>query len=280
MTSSLAIGDFARATHLSIKSLRNYHRLGLLEPAEVDEFSGYRRYTTDQIPTAQIIRRFRDLDMPLEQIGAVLSAPDLPARSELIARHLGRLEQELARTQSAVASLRGLLEGPARVPEIKHRHDPAVDAAAISGVVASDDLGPWFQGAIGELRAVLTAQEGGAAGAVEAGPPGAVIATEFFAQERGEITVYVPTSVPIRTVGRVIRLTIPAQELATIVHCGPHDDIDRSYGALATHVADRTLAVNGPIRERYLTFRHDTADETAWRTEIGWPIFDTGPTPA
>ena len=75
MTSSFAIGDFARATHLSIKSLRNYHRLGLLEPAEVDEFSGYRRYTTDQIPTAQIIRRFRDLDMPLEQIGAVLSAP-------------------------------------------------------------------------------------------------------------------------------------------------------------------------------------------------------------
>ena len=144
-------------------------------------------------------------------------------------------------------------------------------------MVASEDLGPWFQGAIGELRAVLAAQEGGAAGA---GPPGAVIATEFFAQERGEITVYVPTSVPIRTVGRVMRLMIPAQELATIVHYGSHDDIDRSYGALATHVADRTLAVDGPIRERYLTFRHDTADETAWRTEIGWPIFDTGPTPS
>jgi DNA-binding transcriptional MerR regulator len=272
MTSSLAIGDFARATHLSIKSLRNYHRLGLLEPAEVDESSGYRRYATDQIPTAQIIRRFRDLDMSLEQIGEVLRAPDPARRNELIARHLAQLETELVKTQSAVASLRTLLEGPARVPDIKHRYDPATNAAAISGPVALDDLGPWFQGAIGELRAFLAAQD-----VAPAGPPGAVIASAFFTDEFGELTVYVPASVPIRPVGRVVQATIPAQELATIVHHGSHDDIDRSYGALATYVSDGTLAVDGPIRERYLVFRHDTRDETNWLTEIGWPIFDTGP---
>jgi DNA-binding transcriptional MerR regulator len=273
MTTSLAIGDFARATHLSIKALRNYHRLGLLEPAEVDEFSGYRRYATDQIPTAQIIRRFRDLDMPLEQIGAVLGAPDPARRGDLIAEHLTRLEAELVRTQSAVASLRSLLEGPGRAPDIRHRRDPAADSAEISGLVTVDDLGPWFQGAIGELQAVLAAQD-----VTAAGPPGAVIGSEFFADERGELTVYVPVASPIRPVGRVTRTTIPAQELATIVHSGSHDDIDLSYGALATYVSERTLAVDGPIRERYLVFRHDTRDETAWRTEIGWPIFDTGPT--
>ena len=71
----LAIGDFSRATHLSVKTLRHYHRLGLLTPAEVDPDSSYRRYSTEQIPTAQVIRRFRDLDMPLDQIGAVLEHP-------------------------------------------------------------------------------------------------------------------------------------------------------------------------------------------------------------
>ena len=59
MPSSLAIGDFSRATHLSVKTLRHYHRLGLLVPAEVDPDSSYRRYSTEQIPTAQVIRRFR-----------------------------------------------------------------------------------------------------------------------------------------------------------------------------------------------------------------------------
>jgi DNA-binding transcriptional MerR regulator len=61
MDHALAIGDFSRATHMSIKTLRHYHRVGLLEPAQVDPFTGYRRYTAAQIPTAQVIRRFRQL---------------------------------------------------------------------------------------------------------------------------------------------------------------------------------------------------------------------------
>ena len=82
MRSSLAIGDFSRATHLNIKTLRHYHRIGLLEPAYVDPDTGHRRYGTDQIPTAQVIRRFRSLDMPLEEIHAVITTPDLAARNE------------------------------------------------------------------------------------------------------------------------------------------------------------------------------------------------------
>ena len=104
MSGSLTIGDFSRATFLSVKTLRHYHRVGLLEPSDVDPGTGYRRYTSDQIPTAQVIRRFRDLDMPLDDIGSVLQAPDQTIRSQLIAAHLTRLEQGLADTQHAVAS--------------------------------------------------------------------------------------------------------------------------------------------------------------------------------
>lgn len=108
MAAPLTIGDFSRATFLSVKTLRHYHSVGLLEPADVDEYTGYRRYTVDQIPTAQVIRRFRDLDMPLEGIRAVIQAPDQSTRGRLIAAHLARLEQGLADTQRAVASLRDL----------------------------------------------------------------------------------------------------------------------------------------------------------------------------
>jgi DNA-binding transcriptional MerR regulator len=117
----MTIGDFSRATHLSVKTLRHYHRVGFLAPADVDTETGYRRYTTDQIPTAQVIRRFRDLDMPLDQIHAVLEASDLSARNELISAPLASLEQDLARTQSAVASLRNLLARPSAVGPVSHR---------------------------------------------------------------------------------------------------------------------------------------------------------------
>ena len=84
MHRSLAIGDFSRATLLSIKTLRHYQRIGLLDPAGVDPGTGHRRYTADQIPAAQVIRRLRSLDMPLEEISAVISAADLGTRNDLI----------------------------------------------------------------------------------------------------------------------------------------------------------------------------------------------------
>jgi DNA-binding transcriptional MerR regulator len=268
---SLSIGDFSRATHLSIKTLRHYHDRGLLVPSEVAPGTGYRRYTTSQIPAAQVIRRFRDLDMPIEQIRAVLDAPDLRARNQLISAHLTRLEHDLARTQGAVASLRDLLADPADLAPISHRKVPAVLAAAITSVISTAETGPWFSGALGELYATLEAS-----GVTPAGPSGGCYATELFAEDKGEATVFVPTRTLIPLVGRVAPRTIPAVELAVIVHSGSHDDADRSYGALAAYVADHALQVDGPVREYYLVYRRDTADESAWRTEIGWPVFSTG----
>jgi DNA-binding transcriptional MerR regulator len=63
-------------------TLRYYHRVGLLEPADVDPDTGYRGYDTDQIPAAQIIRGFRNLDMPVEEVKQVLAAPDIQTRNE------------------------------------------------------------------------------------------------------------------------------------------------------------------------------------------------------
>src|SRR6266566_4943311 len=55
----VTIGDFSRASHLSVKTLRHYHEVGLLEPSEVDPHNGYRYYSEEQIPLAQVIRRLR-----------------------------------------------------------------------------------------------------------------------------------------------------------------------------------------------------------------------------
>jgi DNA-binding transcriptional MerR regulator len=270
VTSSLAIGDFSRATHLSIKTLRYYHRVGLLEPAEIDRQSRYRRYAIGQIPTAQVIRRFRDLDMPLEEIQAVLSAPDVVRRNELISAHLARMERDLARTQGAVAALRQLLDGPPVASSISHKSVGPEEAVAIVEVVDAGDLLPWFEGALGELYATLRAQN-----VVPAGPSGGVFSNDLFTEERGQSTIFVPTQVPVRPVGRVRGAVVPGVELATILHSGPHTDIDRAYGSLASYVAEHALAIDGPIREYYLVGPHDTAEEPAWRTEIGWPIFPT-----
>jgi DNA-binding transcriptional MerR regulator len=267
---TLTIGDFSRATHLSVKMLRHYHDIGLLEPADVDPYTGYRRYGTTQIATAQVIRRFRDLDMPLEEIHAVLSAPDPQARSRLISAHLARLEASLARTQDAVATLRGLLERPPAAAPVRHRHAAAVSAAAITEVVDRASVLAWYQEALRELHATLAAQH-----ITAIGPGGGIYQTEIFTDELGEATIFLPCQAPPPPAGRITMLDVPAVELATVTHAGPHTGIDLAYGALAAYVTTHALAVDGPVREYYLIGPIDTPDQAAWRTEIGWPIFET-----
>jgi DNA-binding transcriptional MerR regulator len=87
MRAGLSIGDFSQITHLSVKTKRRYHEAALLQPAEVDPHTGYRYYATTQVPTAQVIRRFRELGMPVRE---VLTTSDPRARSALIAAHLER----------------------------------------------------------------------------------------------------------------------------------------------------------------------------------------------
>jgi DNA-binding transcriptional MerR regulator len=271
MSTSFSIGDFSRATHLTVKTLRHYHEAGLLLPASVDPRTGYRRYTAEQISLAQIIRRFRSLDMPMNEIHAVLATSDPAARNELIAAHLRRLEAELSRTQDAVASLRDLLEHPVKDLRVERRRIEEAPAAAIRETVRSKDALSWFFGAMAELHATVTAQKLAATGVT-----GGIFANALFAHGRGEATLFIPCRRAVRSTGRVSGCLIPQTEIATLVHQGSYSNVDLTYGALATYVARHALPVHGPIREYYHCGPQDTADENAWRTEIGWPIFHTG----
>jgi DNA-binding transcriptional MerR regulator/effector-binding domain-containing protein len=269
---ALTIGDFSRMTHLSAKTLRHYHRVGLLEPAHIDPSNGYRYYTTDQVATAQVIRRFRDLDMPIDTVRAVLAAPDVSTRNALIGAHLDRLQAQLKGTQAAVTSLQHLLEQPESSQSIEYRSVPAVLTVAISATVERHEIGSWWSAAFVELYEVLRAS-----GVEPAGAGGGLYASELFADESGDATVFVPLETAPPGVGRVRPLLVPAAELAIAVHTGPDDDIDLTYGALGKHVTERALGVDGPVREYYVVAAIDTPEAAKWRTEIGWPIFRTTP---
>jgi DNA-binding transcriptional MerR regulator/effector-binding domain-containing protein len=279
MATMLTIGDFSRMTHLSVKALRHYHDLGVLEPAAVDPFTGYRSYDTSQVGSAQVIRRLRDLGMPLDSIAAVLAAPDLEARNREIAAHLARMERQLEQTQASVAALRALLTGPAVRPAIELRAIPAVTALAVREVVDAAELTEWGAGAFEALAQALTA-----AGLTAAGPYGALYPGDFFELERSEITVFLPVTsdgggpggAGLDRAGRVRLLEIPAVEAAVAVHQGAFSEIDRTYGAVGAVVAERAIGVDGPIREYYLVSSADTDDVAKHRTEVCWPVFRTG----
>jgi DNA-binding transcriptional MerR regulator len=280
----LTIGDFSRMTHLSVKALRHYHDVGVLEPASIDPFTGYRSYEAAQLPAAQVIRRLRDLGMPLDGIKAVLSAPDVETRNAEITAHLARMERQLAQVQSSVAALRALLSGPAERLPVEVRAIPMVTALAVVEMVTVPDFEEWLMGVFGSLSDALAA-----CGLRQAGCFGALYPGDFFELERAEVTVFLPVEVTTGAgsgdpagsgalagpgPGRVRLTEIPAVDAAVAVHEGSVADIDRTYAALGTEVAERVIGVDGPIREYYLTGFSDP-DESTHRVEVCWPVFRT-----
>jgi effector-binding domain-containing protein len=68
---------------------------------------------------------------------------------------------------------------------------------------------------------------------------------------------------------------IPGAEYALAVHEGAFANLDQTYGALGTYVAEREIGLRGTIRENYIvTFEH-TDEQSAHRTEVCWPVFHT-----
>ena len=110
MDDVLSIGRFARLSGLSIGALRHYDELGLLVPAEVDRWTGYRRYRRAQLDRARSIARLRELELPLDEMAAVLDSPDELGRLAALDRHRLRIEARVARGQHVLHHIRGLID--------------------------------------------------------------------------------------------------------------------------------------------------------------------------
>lgn len=159
MRAGLTIGEFATLTHLSVRTLRRYHAAGLLEPAAVDPHTGYRYYSPDQIPPAQVIHRLRELDVPLAEVKAILATDDPRERTDLIAGHLRRLEEALDRTRGVVVALRQLLRPGDPILRVELCSVPARTVAAIGADVPLEQSVRWYDAAMAEFDAAYPARE-------------------------------------------------------------------------------------------------------------------------
>jgi DNA-binding transcriptional MerR regulator len=269
MATLLSIGEFSRMTHVSVKALRHYHDLGLLCPARIDPSSGYRFYATAQAPSAQLIRRFRDLGMPLDQVKVVLTATDPAVRDEVIGSHLRSMERQLEQTKTAVASLRQLLEGDgggASALDVAFRTSTSASALLVSARVGWNEAFEWLPDTLADLRRQL-----GSDADLRGGPDGALYSAEFFESHIGEVTAFIPLSASAGHVGGFLP---DAGPVAVAVHRGSLGELDRTYTALGGFVAEQGLGskTRTAIRENYLVGRFDTDNEHALVTELCWPV--------
>ena len=267
----LRIGDFSRASSLSVKALRAYHEAGLLVPADVDPRTGYRSYSVAQLTDAAIIRRLRLLDVPLEDIGVVLEARDPAVTKKVLGDHGAVLQDRLAVMQRAIDELQGVLDTPALHTPVHRRHEPAFTVLTLTGTVSEATWIEFLDRAFAALSEAVAAS-----GPVVAGPFGGCYPT-LLDDDAQEVVAFVPVAAaplippPSRSAGVQVG-ELPATEVAVIAHHGAYDDMDDTYRNLGAWVAEHAEPADLPVRELYVVGRADTDDRDELRTELCWPL--------
>jgi DNA-binding transcriptional MerR regulator/effector-binding domain-containing protein len=266
---------FSRASSLSVKALRAYHEAAILVPAQVDGRTGYRSYTIDQLGDAAVIRRLRDLDLPLEQVREVLHARDPELTRRVLARHAVAMQARLAETERIVAELQSGVAPTTHTP-VHVRDEPAVHTVRIAGTVADDAWAAWLTWAFGRLARVLAD-----AGVAPAGSAVGLYVPEIADDGPQPVEAALPVPAPFAVPAGEAEVgfgEVPAARAAVLVHAGSYDDIGDTYRALGAWVARHAEPTGQRIREWYVVGPDEAADPTAWRTEIAWPI-TAGPEP-
>lgn len=124
----LSIGEFAARTQLTRKALRIYEQSGLLRPVSVDQCSGYRRYSPQQVPTGRIVALLRGADLSLAAIESVIAevstgAESACARLEVL---LDGIERDHRGRRLVIRHVQSILrKEPDPMFEIKTRETPA-----------------------------------------------------------------------------------------------------------------------------------------------------------
>ncbi len=163
----MSIGEFARRSRLSPKALRLYDELGLLDPARVDDDSGYRYYSASQLDRAGLIAALRQLQIPLAEIKLIVSLePD--AAAQRIGAHWSATEIQHAARRDLARYLIDHLQGKRlAMYEVATRDIPARSVLSVKRSVKGIDAA-WAFGKefISILRNHDLPRMGGRAGAV------------------------------------------------------------------------------------------------------------------
>ncbi|BAN03710.1 MerR family transcriptional regulator [Ilumatobacter coccineus] len=271
----MSIGMFSRASLVSVKALRSYHEQGLLVPDSVDPSSGYRSYRVSQLADAVIIKRLRDLDVPLRDIAEIVGARDPDVTKKVIAEHEADMRRRLDEVTRIVDELQEAIDRPSLHTPVHVRDEAATHALAFSGFVDESDYATFLDGAYAALFAAVDMSGAIPTGSGSARYPAAVDTDQEPVEAYVPIAAPIPIPSGVHDTGVVLTL-IPAATCAVATHIGGYDTIGDTYRLLGAWVARHATSADLPVREHYVVSTdpdtHELLPPEQLRTEICWPI--------
>jgi DNA-binding transcriptional MerR regulator len=269
------IGDFSKICQVSIKSLRHWDEIGLLTPAYIDPFTGYRYYAIEQLEQINRIVALRGLGLSLKETARLLD--EAVSVSEI--RGMLRLKEAELRQQIDAAQQQ-LVMVETRLQQIDHEgkmpdYEVTLKVAEPQRVVTLREIMPDFRVLVDRIMAVYAVRDEVAARAIS--PVTAVFHDVNFDQTDVDVELAFAVQPGFRSAIQLAddcRLTLgelPGVELlACTIFRGRWLSLATGYMNLGRWIHDNGYEIVGPSREIFHHIGPD-ADETTV-TEMQFPV--------
>ncbi|MDP4092336.1 MAG: MerR family transcriptional regulator [Bacillota bacterium] len=267
----IKIGDFARLNKVTVKTLRYYDSLGLLQPEKVDNASGYRYYSTNQMIRLDRINILKYAGFSLDEISLILNK-DLDPKQFLMLLELKHAEitDNIKKEQEKLSRVKDLIymyeQGIYSIKydiEIKPI-EPMLVATIRETIPAYSEQGRLWK----ELMEHIIKHNG------EAVPPFMTIYHNSGPNEESvDAEVIKPIVGELPETDRIkVRILEGIVEMASLVHKGAFESLHLAYKTLLDWIERNNYEIIGSPRELYHKYdwKSDYSNDNI--TEIQFPV--------
>lgn len=265
------IGDFAKLNKVTVKTLRYYDSLGLLQPENVDTFTGYRYYSASQMPRLNRILALKDIGFSLDEIALVLDKNlDLEQIQTLMelkhAEICGKISAEQERL-SRIEALMKICNQEAYVMKydiVKKSIEPVRVASLRDIILSYSEQGHLWR----ELSEHIQKNN------AKIVPPCMAIYHDPGYKEEGiDAEVIEPIIGDISETDRIkVKVLEGVKEMACVVHEGSFQTLHMAYNAISQWIEENGYEIIGSQRELYLKGEWITNNPDEYVTEIQFPV--------
>lgn len=268
----LKIGDFSKLTQISIRMLRYYDEFGLLKPASVDEFTGYRYYSVNQLAVANKISSLKAMGFSLAEIAKIISQHENKAAvlEFLETRRIEALSQleDAKRRITLIETAAERIRKDEKTMEysVAIKDFPQMYAASVRKVIPTyNDEGMLWQ-ILREETKDMNLQFDSSSLCM------ALFYDEGFKEENVDVEILMTVKGKYADTENVKFKTIAPCKAATVIFKGIYNEISEANNAIAAYINDNGYEFKGTMFNIYHVSPAQTNNPDEYVTEVCWPV--------
>lgn len=267
------IGDFSKLNKITVRALRHYDEIGLLKPFYIDKFTGYRYYSSEQLPKLNRIIFLKNIGFSLNEIMMVLEK-DLT--SEQMAEYLedkkNDIQKSIEAEQSKILEIELYLkiikqEAETMKYNIVLKELPEVIVASIRRTIKNYEE---FNSLYPEMGRYMEEQK------LQCTEPGYCFSL-YHDGEYKDSDIDVEICESVTSFGKdtdkmKFKKIAAVPTSACVMHKGPYNTIGMAYGEIMKWIEENGYEIIGLPRESYIDGIWNKPDPNEWLTELQVPI--------